>query len=223
MKSRWIAFLGRTGSTLLVVGLALALLSLIPTVPGMFNAMGGGNVRPENYYVLPSTRVGSPQIGARITVTVDTSSSLCFIHNCTSSVQLYLLTTHAFELMNWAELWAKEHFPDLNETQIWSQMYNVSVLHEFLQAHPGALLHNETVNGEHSLDYFPSKVTNVTIVISNPSLMWADGEIRLAEIATLVPRERVVLPAEVLLASGVVLALPLTANKLKAYSKKKTG
>jgi hypothetical protein len=213
MKSRWIAFLGRTGSTLLVVGLALALLSLVPTAPGMFNAMGGGNVRPENYFVLPSTRVGSPQIGARITLTVDTSSSLCFIYNCTSSVQLYLLTTDAFELMNWAETWAREHFPDLNETQIWSQMYNVSVLHEFLQAHPGALLHNETVNGEHSVDYFPSKVTNVTIVISNPSLLWADSEIRLVEIATLVPRERVVMPALVLLASGAILILPSVVTK----------
>ena len=213
MKSRWIAFLGRTGSTLLVVGLTLALLSLVPTAPGMFNAMGGGNVRPENYYVLHSTRVGSPQIGARITVTVDTSSSLCFIYNCTSSVKLYLLTTHAFELMNWAETWAKEHFPELDETQIWSQMYNVSVLHEFLQAHPEALLHNETVNGEHSVDYFPSKVTNVTIVISNPSLMWADAEIRLVEIATLVPRERVVMPALMLLASGAILIFPSVVTK----------
>lgn len=197
MKSRWITIPGRTGSVLLVVGLALALLSLIPTAPtGMFNAMGGFDLKPGKYRAFPYTRVYSPQIGARITVTSN------------NSVQLYLLATHALELSDWAESWIREHFPDL-----WSEIYNVSVLHEFLQAHPGTLLLNKTVNGEYSLDYFPSKVTNVTIVVPNPSLMWAKGKIHLTEIATLVPRERVVLPAEALIASGVVLALPWTAQK----------
>ncbi len=203
MKSRWITVLGRTGSVLLVVGLALALLSLIPTAPAGFNAMGGFDLMPRKYHVFPYTRVYSPQIGARITVTSN------------NSVQLYLLATHAVELNEWAETWIRENHPDLDETQIWSEMYNVSVLHEFLQAHPEALLHNETVNGEYSLDYFPSKVTNATIVVSNPSLIWAKGKIYLKEISTLVPRERVVLPAEVLIASGVVLALPCTAQKSK--------
>jgi hypothetical protein len=205
MKSRWITVLGRTGSVLLVVGLALAILSLIPTAPAGFNAMGGFDLMPRKYHVFPYTRVYSPQIGARITVTSN------------NSVQLFLLATHALELSEWAESWIREEYPDLDETQIWSEMYNVSVLHEFLQAHPGALLLNETVNGEYSLDYFPSKVTNATIVISNPSLMWADGDIYLKEIATLVPRERVVMPAEMLIASGVVLALPWTVQKSKRW------
>jgi hypothetical protein len=201
MKSRWITLLGRTSSVLLVVGLALALLSLIPTAPAGFNAMGGFDLKPGKYHTFLYTRVHSPQIGARITVTSD------------NSVQLYLLATHSLELSEWTESWIREHYPDINETQIWSEMYNVSVLHEFLQAHPRFLILNETVNGEHSLDYFPSKVTNVTILVSNPSLTWADGKIYLKEIATLVPRERVVMPAEVLIASGVVLALPWTAQK----------
>jgi hypothetical protein len=135
MKSRWITFLGRIGSTLLVVGLALALLSLIPTAPGMFNAMGGGDVRPEKYIVFPFTRVLSPQIGSRLTVTYD------------NNVQFYLLTTHAFELMDWAESWIREHYPNIDETQIWLEKHNVSVLLEFLQAHPEVILHNETVSG----------------------------------------------------------------------------
>ncbi len=97
----------------------------------------------------------------------------------------------------------------------------MSVLHEFLQTHPGTLLLNETVNGAYSLDYFPSKVINATIVISDHSLMWADGKVYLKEIATLIPKECVVLPAEVLIASGMISALPRTAQIVKLGKKYK--
>ena len=53
----------------------------------------------------------------------------------------------------------------------------------------------------------------VTIVVSNPSLIRVDGEIHLAEIATLVPKERVDIPAKVLLASGAILILTSATTK----------
>lgn len=203
MKPRWVALLGRTGSVLLVVGLALALVSMIPSAPLGFTSSSWFTLQPRKYFVHFQTIVCSPQTGIRVSVTSNVS------------LQLYLLAMHHLQLNEWARSWVMENFPDLNESEIWQGIYNATVLEAFLQMHLEDVLLNETVNRDQPVDFFPSKVTNVTVVISNPSLMRVDVDVDVGGITTLAAKERVVLPAEVLIASGAILVLPWPVRKAR--------
>ncbi len=185
MRSRWITLLGRGGSILLVLGLVLALVYTIPSVPSGTMSSSGANLRPGGCHVGPHTRVYSPKKGLRIELTAN------------NTLQLYLIATHYEEVI---ELHG---------------MCDVSVLKAFLQRQPEDVLRNETVHRVFSLDFFPSKLTNITAVLSNPSQAWIDADLKISGRTTLVSRERAVAPAQILIASGAVLVIPLVVMGIR--------
>jgi len=208
MKPRWINLLGRIGSILLVIGLALALVSRIPLSVSRVTSTNRFILGPEKYslYISPNyTGVYSPQMGLRISVTTN------------NSLQLYLLSAHPLRFTGWAKTWIAENFPNLNEAQISMGLNNASVLEALVQAHSTDVLLNEEVKGNFSTTYFPQKITNATIVVSNPSLIPVDVNVEVKGLFTVVPRERVVTPAITLIVSGIVLVLPWTIGKGRDY------
>ena len=206
MTSRVFALLGRIGSILLATGLALALVCIItatsgPTIEPRWTS------RPVTWTFMshPQYLTCHPQKGVRISV----------ISN--SSLQIYVLGTHPLQLREWALSWVKEHFPSLNESQVYWAMLNISVLNAYLQTHPENVMLSEGVKGEWSIEFFPPKVTNVTLVASNPSLNSISVNMKTTPITTLVPRQRAFTVTEVLFVSGIALALPRTVKKSKDY------
>jgi len=187
----------------LMMGVALGLLSLLPSIPAGFNSQGGVTLRPKTYYVSPYSRINSPQVGLQVTVEMN------------NTVQLYLIGEHALQLSTWTEEWVTAQYPHLSLPEIQEEMLKVDVLTAVLSDHPEALLLNETVNLEGTFQYFPPQITTVTIVIVNPHHQLVDDDFQMVEIATLVPRDRVLIPSLSLLIVGGILSIPWVIKKKK--------
>lgn len=208
MTTRKLTLIGRIGTVFLVMGMALGLLSLLPVIPAGFNAQGGVALRPETHYVFPYTRIHSPQVGLQVTIEMN------------NTVQLYLIGEHAFQISTWTEEWVSVQFPNFSYPEIQGEMVKVYVLIAVLSDHPEALLLNETVSLEGTFQYFPPGITNVTIVIVNPHQQWVDDDIRMVEIASLVPRDRVFIPSISFLILGLILPIPWATKKIRKPNKK---
>lgn len=192
---RWVTLFGRIGTVLLMVGLALALVSLIPPATGGSTSITSGPISPEKYRIAHWSTY-TPQTGLRISV------------ESNNSVYVYLLSVSRLQIENWTRTWVEETFPDLDEVQIFSAMHNVTVLDEVLQIHSDIILWRSASSKELSYDFFPSNVLNVTAIVVNPSPYLAETESEITGITVLAPRERVIVPAQWLIPIGVVLAIP---------------
>jgi len=209
LKSRVVGLLGRIGSILITMGLALTLVLSIPGKPVTGTYPPSRHIYPHSCaYIFPPSDipVPSPQYGLRISVTLN------------SSLQIYFVAIHPLQLREQFLSWIKEHYPLLNETQTMMGMYNASVLGAFLQTRPPEeILLTETVNGEWSIDFFPRKATNVTVVFSNPSLVLINVDVEMTGIAIPMPKYHALMITQTLLVSGTVSTVPWAAKKSKDY------
>lgn len=200
---RWITLLGRTGTVLLMVGLSLALVSLIPPATIGFSSGTQGPISPNKYRIVHS-QVYTPQTGLQISV------------ESNSSVNVYLLGVSRRELENWTRTWVKETYPNLEEPQIWDAMLNVTVLDKVLQTRSEVVLWTSPPSKDLSHDFFPANVLNITAIVANPSLSTVEVKTEIKGITALAPRERVIVPAQLLIPLGIVLAIPwLISSKIK--------
>ncbi|HDH43982.1 MAG TPA: hypothetical protein ENG66_01050 [Thermococcus sp.] len=186
---RWITFLGRTGTVLLAISLALALVSLIP--PATYSTPIHRFVDGGMYEVVWSGRY-TPKLGLSISI------------RSNGSVYLYFLSVSSFQFYNWTMTWAEENLQDPY------YRFNITVLNEFLKAHPDDVLWNCNFSSGEDVfyEFIPTSVVNVTVVIANPSsnLVEVEGEIR--EIVTVSPRKRTLTLTQILASIGIVLVVP---------------
>ncbi|MEM3726053.1 MAG: hypothetical protein QXK98_04220 [Candidatus Bathyarchaeia archaeon] len=198
----WTTLIGRIGTVFLTIGLALALVSLIPPATG-YTTLQTGWISSEKYQIMHS-QVYTPQTGLQITVG----------SNCT--VKLYILGVSAFELINWTLNWVNETYPNLEDYRIWDSIQNLTVLELFLQAHPpDIILWESPLEQNITRSYFPPTVLNVTLIVANPTLNMAEVEVKTAPMTAFAPNERVALPALFLISTGTVLAIPWIISKVK--------
>ena len=223
---RWITLLGRTGTVILMVGLAVVLVSLPP--PGSpHQSSSQYSMSPEKYRIEHSG-VYRPQTGFQISV------------ESTDNVCVYLLGVSALELENWrtrvreaypdlSDMWIKiftvplifvrEAYPDLDNPQIEDIMdivWNVSVLDKGLQTHPEIVLWQSPPSSALSHEFFPANVLTVTVIVANPSSGNVTVRTYIEDLAVLAPKERVILPALLLISIGIALAIPwLILRKVK--------
>lgn len=148
---RWIIFLGRGGTVLVALGLALFLVSLIPPVP--FGTFGGSNYveakmfKPLSYFEYASTL--TPKQALKVKLTFN------------GTLDVYLLEVSTQALYDWIHT----HHP---EQQMMYPAYNVTMLEEFMTANPNSITWQEEMR-EGEVEYAPTKVTNATLILSNPS------------------------------------------------------
>lgn len=203
MRLRWIILLGRVGSVLLVIGLSFMLISQIL----MYGQKGGpsGLQPPGRWFIFGwSSQMVICHPSKGVTVSMTTNNTL----------QLYFINMHPQQLSAWAYSWVREHYPSLNGSQVLNRMNNKDVLEAFLMTHPEILL-NEGVNSKWFIEYFPPKVVNITMVLCNSLSTSASFNMEFASISTFVPRQNAIPVAEVLIAVGVVFALPFSVMKIK--------
>lgn len=205
MRNRWITLLGRIGSILIAVALALILLSSFSPNTLREYPILKFTSRPEKYNHVTSG-VYMPHEGCRILTTSN------------ESLQIYFLAMRPENLTNWMLSWISEHFPSLNATQV-LQTSNASVLEAFLQARPEDVLLKEVMKGERSIDFFPPEATNVTVMVSNPSLMTVDVSVKMSAISTRVPRRQTTTSIGIFAAFGAALVLPKIIEESKRRRK----
>lgn len=216
MKS--ITLLGRTGTVILMVGLALVLVSLLPPTSQSKHS-SRGSMPPEEYEIEHS-RVYSPQTGFQIST------------ESTDNVRVYLLGVSPLEFDNWRTefreaypdlefmlsdffvvplMFIREAYPDLDVSQIWDIMdimLNVSVLDKGLQTHPEILLWQSPPSRTLSHEFFPADILYITVIVANASPGTVEVETEIMDLTVLAPKEMVILPAILLISIGIALAIP---------------
>jgi hypothetical protein len=183
--SRWIIVSSRGGSVLIAIGLALLLVSLIPSAQlppdSSKTAIPPTWVQPTRDYIL------TPQQGLRATISAN------------GSLDVYILEVSSHVLYEWVD--------DARE------FLNVTDLDEFLEANPGSVgWHGEVHNGTITHEYVPTKVTNATLVLSNPSSVYVPVEVEVAITNLVAPAMKVRTLAQWAIPIGFVLAIPWLAR-----------
>ena len=193
---RWIIFLGRGGTVLITMSLALLLASLIP--PAQIGTFGGGaHVRSKTFEPLSYYEpVLTPQQGLQVTMTAN------------GTLNVYLLEVSTQTLYDWIN----EHYPEQEMT--FPYFFNVTRLEEFLEANPDSIGWQGEMR-EGKIEYVPTKVTNATLIFSNPSSDYIIVDYEGSITSLVAPRTKVRNLAQWTIPIGFVLALPWLAQLWK--------
>jgi hypothetical protein len=226
---RWIALLGRTGTVILAIGLALLIAWLIPSGAGS-QFMWSQPIEPEQY-MLRESGVYSPQNGLQISV------------NATDNVRVYLLGVTLVELDNWKTL-LREAYPDSErpDSEMFfiefytvpliffheaypeqplpdvlplpdvypkplSMVWNITLLDSGLQTHPEIILWEPPPGSAFSHELFPEDVLNIMAVVANPSSDTVEVDVWIEEVVALAPKDRIIFPAILLISMGIGLTI----------------
>jgi hypothetical protein len=194
---RLTALVGRIGMVLLSVGLALGLVSLIPSAQMGTTYGGSSQIQAEMYtnLYMPFSSL-TPQSGVHISI------------ESNSSFNVYILGIFPGDFQNWTASWVKQHFPELPEYSYWMASLNMSVLNAFLETHSDAVLWQSGTTSRVSTDFFPDTVTDATGIVANPSPNQIDYTYQINPATSLAPKAKMVLLTEVLIPLGAVLAAP---------------
>jgi hypothetical protein len=203
MNSRQLTIMGRIGLVIFIIGFAIMLVSLIPNVTVGFYS---GSERSSLSYHVDGSYLLSHQVGIRITI-VSNGPLLVQILNLSSS-----------EIQDWI----LEQYPDLDEFQLFSKTHDGEIIEQFLVTHQGRILSNITTTGSQKMDYFPIKMTNVTVLYKNPFGTQGPFSLGVNSVSALISGERVLIPSIVLKVVGgppALLWVIKGKNKLTFHKK----
>ena len=182
---RWTTILGRAGTTLIAISLALLLVSLIPQIT-IATSQSTMSIATKQVRTT-SSRVLRPQQGFRIKTSVE------------GNVNVYLLEVGAEEPYISGMI-----FSDATELQEFLEANPDLIIWEY-----------ELDNEEAEQYFAPTRVMNATLVFYNPSLDEARVGNEVTLTSTVAPGEKVRAIAIVTTPIGVILALPWLVNNWK--------
>jgi hypothetical protein len=201
---RLTVLLGRGGTTVLAIGLALFLVSLIPSVPtGSY--LGNGYTNGKTWQTLDGDTVLIPQQTLHIAVTTN------------GTLNVYVLEVSSRTIYEWITARAdSEHYSGLID------FFNVTYFDEFLGSNPGSIVWQDEIHdGTIDYEYVPTKIVNVTLTVSNhsPDVVSADYAWSLSR--SVAPASKVRILSEFAIPIGVVFTLPWLGNLLRAKKRRK--
>jgi len=176
---RWKIFLGRGGSVLLTIGLALLLVSFIPSA--QLGSQGVTTAVPPNWVQDFIEHILTPQQGLQVTVTAN------------GTLDVYILEVSSQVLYQGVD----------------DNFLNITGLEKFLDANPRMIgWHNEVNNETIEYEYVPTKVTNATLVVSNPSSQYVPVDFEVSLTSRIAPGTDVRNLSQWTIPIGFVLSLP---------------
>jgi hypothetical protein len=207
---RWTILLGRIGTTIIAIGLALFLVSLIPPTP--INGLSynwGISGTPQGNIAYPSNSWGSVYEGV---LTEPQTLSVNIVAN--ASFNVYVLEVSSSTIDDW-----------INQTYSGSvDSSNVTYLDQFLDSHPSAIgWQGESHNGTVAFEYTPRRIVDILLVVSNHSpevvgisayeFLWFSSVAPVSKVQTLF---------EFAVPIGFAFTLPYLSNLLKAKKRRNT-
>jgi len=190
---RWTTVLGRVGTVLIAISLALLLVSLIPQLQ-LSTAKGSMPIPPEQVQIAFNSQNLNPQQEVQVAVTVE------------GTLTVYLLEI-SIELQ-----FANGTF---------DYGFNSTDLQEFLSEHPDRIIWEpEVENGDYKRSYTPTRVMNAAVVFYNPSSETAYVEYDIALESSLAPGDKVRTIVYFAAPIGLVLAIPWFLNVWKQRKQK---
>ena len=190
---RWMIFLGRGGTVLLSIGFALLLVSLIPSAQLATSA--GTTAVPPKWVQSFIETILTPQQGLQITIVAN------------GTLDVYILEVSSQVLYQWVD----------------DDFLNVTYLEEFLEANPSLIgWYDEVRNGSIKHEYVPTKVTNATLVFSNPSSEYVPVDYEASKTSGVAPGTKVRNLAQWAIPIGFVLSLPWLTQMWKRKTIRKS-
>jgi len=194
---RWTILVGRGGAILLAIGLALLLVSLIPSAQTN-SFMGNTSVFQRTWAPWYYQGLLTPQQSLRFSVTAN------------GSLNVYLLEVSSQTIYRWI---SDRHFDQIDYS-------NITYFDEFLGANGESIRWQaQTQSGKVEYEYTPTKITNATLVISNPNYYSIDVEYEGSVTGHVAPISKVRTLAEWSIPLGFVLALPWLTDLLRTKTK----
>jgi hypothetical protein len=188
---RWTTVLGRVGTVLIAISLALLLVSLIPQINLMI-FRGGMPLSPELIYVTNS-QVLNPQQGVQVKVTVE------------GTINVYLLEVDSDQLYSEAGM----------------VFANATDFQEFLDTNPDMIIWEYNLEDESfERSYTPTKVMRATLVFYNPSSDEAIVDYEVTLISRVAPGEKVRNITYFAAPIGIILTIPWFLNVWKQRKQK---
>jgi len=196
---RWMILIGRGGTVLVAIGLALLLVSFIPAMQTYTFSVSPATF-PQRFDILDAQVGLTPQRGLRFTITAD------------GTLNVYLLEINA-----WLTLldWIRE-----NQIQQNGDLYNITNLDAFLETNPNYIVWQTNIlDGTVEYEYIPTKITNASVVISNPGSEPVAVTYERSITGVVAPVSKVRTLALWTIPTGFVLALPWLTDLLRTKTK----
>ena len=191
---RWATILGRIGTVLIAISLALLLVSLIPQTQ-MSRSEGSGSMSGDRIQIAHYSRNLNPQQEVQVEVTVE------------GTLTVYLLEIGV----------EREFSPDTG----FDYRFNLTELQKFKEEHPDRVIWDDQVeNGDYSRSYTPTRVMNATVIFYNPGPESASVVHVVAVKSSLAPGDKVRNIAYWAAPIGIVLAIPWLVNIWKQRKSK---
>jgi len=194
---RWATILGRGGTTLIAISLALLLVSLIPQIQ-MMSSEGSGRLPPGGMQILFYQQNLNPQQELEVAVTAD------------GPLTVYLLEIN-IEL---------EFSPNTG----FVQRFNETDLQQILQENRDLIIWEDTVeNGDYRRSYTPTRIMNATAVLYNQpdsESVYVEHDVALK--SSLAPGDKVRTIAYFAVPIGVILMIPWLVNMWKERKQSQT-
>jgi hypothetical protein len=195
----WTLLLGRIGTTVIVIGLALLLVSFIPHM----EIEGTSFMSP---YPSISKTWGTLYEGILTEL-----QTLRLALTVNGTLDVYVLEVSSQEITQW-----------INRTYSWSMVNNATGLDEFLNSHPASVVrHGEIHSGTISYEYAPTKITNVTLDVSNHTPDTVIANYTWTLFGNVAPVSKVQTLSAFAIPIGFVFTLPWLSNLLKAKKRRK--
>jgi hypothetical protein len=193
---RWMTILGRFGTTLIAVSLALLLVSIVPSI-NTYQSSGSGHLSPGNIRIMFNIQNLNPQHEMEVTVAVE------------GTITIYLLELDPKVTFN-----LTIGFIDYNFTS--------TDLLEVLKEQPDKVIwKQEAESGDYTWRYVPTRVMNATVVAYNqPDAERAHLDASVSLHSSLAPKDKVRTIAYVAAPVGVILALPWLVTLWKERKQK---
>ncbi len=185
--NRWLALISRIGTSLTAIGLALLLISLIPSSSSGSSSQIGTQIQAGTYTANLFDETMSPQQSATFTVTSDTT------------IDVYLVEVSSSFLYQWiySHSGTGKYFDN-----------NVTYLKSFLGNFTQSVAYSQKATLFFNYQYTPTKITNATLIISNPSSSNANVQASWKLSQQVAPASRVAALADWSIPLGLVLAIP---------------
>jgi hypothetical protein len=190
---RWPTVLGRGGTVLLAIGLALLLVSLIPSIQ-LSNYSGNTFISSETWEA-PSIGVLTPQQTLQLTVAAN------------NTLDVYLLETATSTIIEWI----KSNYSEPPDP------FNVTYFDQFLQANPALIAwHRVILSGTISTEYTPGSTVDITLAFSTHGSDSLNLNYSYSTTSGVAPTAKVRTLSEFAIPIGAVFTIPWLAELQRA-------
>jgi hypothetical protein len=196
---RWTTLVGRFGTVLIAVSLALLLISLIPAREQTYSSYSS-TLQPSHFSLSgPSEFTLNPQQGIHVTM------------NSSDELKVYTVQSDYSYISNWLS----HNVPAGN----YSRMWETSMLEAFFVNHSDIISYQQNVTGEGEFEYIPTMVEQAILISANYGNKTVTYEYQISIINMVASSMKMLMTAEIIIPIGLVLSAPWFISSWKEKHK----